>query len=138
MGKPLKDTPSDEWLVVVSLGTGLNGIGGIVHGGLAMTLLDDAMAVCAFRAAGQKPILTTRYEADFKRKIKAPCVILCRAWLDERAIDVKKEGSDGEKGKEEDRETICTRSRLEDGMGNVYLEVAARFAKRRERAKAKL
>ena len=143
LDQPMNDALSDEWLVVVSLGTGLNGPAGIVHGGLAMTLLDSAMAVRAFRAAGGKPVVTIRYEAEFKRKIRAPCVVLCRAWLHESVIDVE---NDGDKNKDrgtgddgEEREgTIRTRGRLEDGMGNVYLEATARFAKRRERARVKL
>ena len=94
--KPVSDDFFNEWHVLVSLGTGLNGPGGIVHGGLAMTLLDSAMAVHAFRAAGAKPVVTTCYEADFKRKIKAPWVFSCRAWLDKRVADVKKD-EDGKK-----------------------------------------
>ena len=141
LDKPLNDTSSDEWLVLVSLGTGLNGPGGIIHGGLTMTLLDNAMAVRARRAAGEKPVLTTQYEAEFKRKIKAPCVVLCRAWLDETVMNVNKDGrerADGDDGMGEDEETIYTRGRVEDGLGNVYLEANARFARRRVRAKANL
>ena len=140
----MNDAPSDQWLVAVSLGTGLNGPAGIVHGGLAMTLLDSAMAVRAIRAAGGKPVITTRYEAEFKRKIKAPCVVLCRAWLDESITDVKNGGDknrdryNGDDGEEQNRGTIYTRGKIEDGMGNVYLEAAAWFVNRRERAKAKL
>ncbi len=109
-----------------------------------MTLLDSAMAVRAHRAAGATPLVTTRYEAEFKRKIRAPCVVLCRAWLDERIMNVKKDGKenqervDGDDGKGGDEETIYTRGRVEDGLGNVYLEANARFARRRVRAKANL
>ena len=77
----------DEWLVLASLGTGLNGPGGIVHGGLLMTLLDSAMAVRALRGSGATSVVTTQYKAEFKRKVQAPCVVLCRARLDERAKD---------------------------------------------------
>ena len=138
LDKPLNDVSSaDEWLILVSLGTGLNGPGGIIHGGLAMTLLDNAMAVRAFRAAGEKPVVTTRYEAEFKRKIKAPCVIVCRAWLDQGAMHVGKSGKDNPERVNGDK-TIYTRGRMEDGLGNVYLEANAIFARRRVPAKAKL
>ena len=108
-----------------------------------MALLDCAMAVRASRAAGEKLVITTRYEADCKRKIKAPWVVLCRAWLDRRVADGKmeedgnKEWGNGDGGKA-DWETMLARSRVEDGMGDVYFEAKAGFAKRRERGKAKL
>ena len=46
-----------------------------------MALLDSAMAVRAFRVAGEKLGVLMRYEVGFKGKINAPCVVLCRAWL---------------------------------------------------------
>ena len=88
----MDDAVLDEWLVLVSLGTGLNGPDGIVHGRLAMTLLDSAMVVRALRATGKKPVVTQRYEVDFRRKVKVPRVVLCRAWIDSRVKDGRKDG----------------------------------------------
>ena len=138
------DLPSDEWLVLVSLGTGLNGPGGIVHGGIAMTLLDSAMAVRAVRAARGSSVVTTRYEADFRKKIKAPCVVLCRASLDERFRDVEGCGElkdpsvNGDKDLGHHSASIHTKGTVEDGRGNVYLQATAHFVNVDERAKARL
>lgn len=51
--------------------------------------------------------------------------------------DGNEESGHGDEGKA-DWETILARGRVEDGMGNVYFEAKAGFAKRRERVKAKL
>ena len=87
----------DERLVLNCLGTDLDPPRGIVHGGLAIALLGCAMAVRASRAAGDKLGITMRYETYFQRKIQAPRGILCRAWLDKRVADVKKD-EDGIRG----------------------------------------
>ena len=137
---PSIDAFSDEWLVLVSLGTGLNGLGGIVHGGIAMTLLDSAMAVRATRAVAGQPVLTTTYHATFKNKIKAPCVVLCRAWLEREASDITDEengGVDADGGAKDER-LIRTRGTVEDGMGKIYLTATAQFVKRNGRPKATL
>ena len=93
-----------------------------------MTLLDNTMGLRANHASGGKLCLTTHYEADFKRKVKAPCVVLCRAWIiDEEGSSSGDVGKGDEKGKEGRKRMLVVKGRVEDGMGTVYLEGSSRF-----------
>jgi acyl-coenzyme A thioesterase THEM4 len=112
----------EEWLVLHSLGTGLNGPKGIVHGGLLMTLLDSAMAVHAHRAY-RCPVVTIRFTTRFLRKVRAPCVVLCRAWL---------ESEENEGGR------MWTRGVIEDGEGRVLLQGDAEFVRNEKKVRPKI
>ncbi len=108
---------ANEWLVLYSLGMGLNGPGEIVHGGIVMTILDSAMAVKAFQTVGERPVVTTEFKGKLFRKVKAPNVVLCRAWVE---------------AEEGDGRVIYTGGRVEDGEGNAFLEATARFVRLEE------
>ena len=112
--KPARGTQPFEWLVLYSLGDGLNGPGGILHGGMAMALLDSAMAVTAVIVADGRAVVTTSFDAMFVRKVRPPCVVLCRAWVDKE---------DPQSGKE-----ALIRACLENGSGEVYVNAEAQFA----------
>ena len=96
---------------------GLNGPGEIVHGGIVMTILDSAMAVKAFQTVGERPVVTTEFKGKLFRKVKAPNVVLCRAWVE---------------AEEGDGRVIYTGGRVEDGEGNAFLEATARFVRLEE------
>lgn len=99
-------------LMLFSLGTGLNGPAGIIHGGLIMTLLDAATAQLAHRVT-KAPVLTTEHLTAFQQKIVGPCIVLARAWVT---------GISGN--------TIITEAQLEDGNGNIYAKTKATLLKR--------
>lgn len=99
------DTPSGDTLVVVSLGTGVNGHDGIVHGGVVVTILDEALS-----AAVRIPMFTAYLNVAFKKPVPAPSVIVCRVRV------TKKEGR---------KHWIA--GTLEDGSGGVMAEAEALY-----------
>lgn len=108
----LEELATGDLIMLFSLGTGLNGPQGIVHGGLIMTLLDAATALIALRAT-KCPVLTTRHEVTFQRKITGPCIVLARASIHHQHDN-----------------SIVTGAQLEDGAGNIYAKTTSTLLKR--------
>ena len=109
----LEELATGDLIMLFSLGTGLNGPQGIIHGGLIMTLLDAATALLAHRAT-KSPVLTTRHEIQFQRKITGPCIVLARA------STLHQQGN-----------SIVTEAQLEDAVGNIYAKTTSTLLKER-------
>ncbi|KAF8053825.1 thioesterase superfamily protein [Tricharina praecox] len=104
---------SDVTCLLVSLGTGMNGHGGILHGGIVSTLLDMATGSAVVALA-----FTAYLNVTFRKPVPTPSVVLCRGWL------VRREGR-----------KLFIRGTVEDGEGGVYAEADSLFVEVREKAK---
>ena len=76
------------------------------------------------------PIATVGFRAEFIRRVKAPCVVLVRAW----AVEIEEftgEGDDGERSAKRklrgERIKIRVTSLLEDGGGGAHVRAHADF-----------
>lgn len=107
-----EEQSTGDLIMLFSLGTGLNGPEGIVHGGCVMTLLDAVAALCARRSTGC-PVITTEQTTRFQRKIVGPCVVLARARVTQKS-----------------RKLVVTEARLEDGADSIYATATATFSTR--------
>ena len=126
------DAQNPEWRVLYSLGTGLNGPAGILHGGMLMALLDSAMASFVVYLLKGTPIVTVDFRAKFRRMGRGPCIVLARC---------KKANGSSPDDAEQNGDILRISSTLEDAEGKVLVEATAEFAERKrkgEGAKAKL
>jgi thioesterase superfamily protein 4 len=106
--------PSDKYgevLNLISLGDGVNGHVDTSHGGFIGVLLDEALGVAAenSRPPG-KSTMTAYLKIDYKKPLRTPGIVLCRARLE------KKEGR-----------KIWVKGQIEDGEGNVLSTAEALF-----------
>jgi len=91
-----KDTLAGEAIVeggvLFSLGKGVNGYPGAAHGGMVAALLDEAMGILLVRnlelgklslggGGGGRGMATARMDVTFRRPVRAPGVVVGRAWL---------------------------------------------------------
>lgn len=97
-----------EVLCLVSLGDGLNGHGGVAHGGAVAALVDVVMCTAASLHTRDRA-LTVQLTTQYKRPVATPGLYLARGWLKKR--------SGGRKA--------WFRVVLEDGDGRVYVEAEA-------------
>lgn len=100
---------TQEALVVLELGDGLNGHANIAHGGFVSVMLDDVMGV-ANTHSKPYPTFTAYLNVTFKRPVPTPSVLLCRGWISKM---------DGRK-----RYSHAT---IENGSGEVYATADALF-----------
>ena len=91
-------TNASETCTFFSLGDGMNGHEGILHGGIVSTCLDIGMAVPINASA-----FTAFLKIDFKQPLLTPNIVVCRARL------TKREGR-----------KFWIEGTLEDGHGTVY------------------
>jgi acyl-coenzyme A thioesterase PaaI-like protein len=96
------DTP--EAILLVSLGTEVDGGTNRLHGGVTATLLDQVMGTL-ISYVYQYTCATSDLQVKYRKAVDTPCVLLCRAKL------VKEKGR-----------WIETRAWLEDGKGTVFAE----------------
>jgi hypothetical protein len=108
------DGPGDpESLILVSLGSGLDGGKQRLHGGVIATLLDQVMGVL-ISFLHENTSATAEMKVKYKKVITTPAVVLCRASI------VKEKGR-----------WIETKGCIEDGRGNVFAEGSGSFVKSR-------
>lgn len=62
--------------------------GGVVHGGVSMTLADNAMGVAAWHAAGERPTATIEFGMKFIAAGKAGGPLYGRAEIERRTKDL--------------------------------------------------
>ena len=100
-----------EILNLVSIGSGINGHVDTSHGGFIGVLLDEALGVAAEKARpADKSTMTAFLKINYKKPVRTPSVVLCRARLD------KKEGR-----------KLWVTGQIEDGEGNVMSTAEALF-----------
>lgn len=114
---PHPDNPnpsSGEYRLLLSLGLDLAGWEGIIHGGVSMMILDEAMQELAFTEM-QGVTATRDFTCKFERPLKLPGIVMARAWAEERP------GSTSRK--------IWVRCSIEDVNGTVFVSARALFIK---------
>jgi acyl-coenzyme A thioesterase PaaI-like protein len=114
-GKEKPDTQAaldePEALILVSLGSGIDGATHRLHGGVTATLLDQVMGVL-ISFTHENTSATAELNVKYKKVITTPCVVLCRARI------VREAGR-----------WIETVGSVEDGEGVVFAEGRGSFVK---------
>ncbi|KAF2491928.1 hypothetical protein BU16DRAFT_98405 [Lophium mytilinum] len=107
------EPPAHENYIIVSVGDGLDGADGRLHGGFSAALLDQVMGGCAVMCnnMGSSPATKEMY-VRFRKPVATPGVILARATVE------KVEGK-----------RTWVKGWVEDGMGTVYAEGKATFVR---------
>ncbi|QUC19360.1 uncharacterized protein UV8b_03601 [Ustilaginoidea virens] len=108
--------PVDRVDALFALGDGLTGYRGLLHGGMAATLVDEAMGTVneINTALGKRGLVherssvTARLEMEFRRPVRLPAVVRVTSWT---------EGIDGRKTR--------VRCELRDGQGVVLATAAS-------------
>lgn len=101
-----------ELRVLAMLGSGMDGHLHTAHGGVAATLLDEAMGTLAgIHKTPGKPIFTAFIHVDYKNPLPTPRAVMIKAALDAR--------SGGRK--------LYIRATIEDGNGTIFSAAEALF-----------
>lgn len=91
-----------EALVLVSLGSGLDGHNGVAHGGTTAVLFDECLSYAAVMHL-KPPFVTGEQKVIYKKPVRTPGLILIRCWADK--IEGRK---------------IWIKGTMEDGHGGIY------------------
>lgn len=108
-----------ETRIIVSLGTGVNGIVGVAHGGLVAFLLDEVTGVPVYVGIPGY-FLTAEMKVTYRRPVATPAVVLCRSWVEERGV------VDGGR-------KVRVKGTVEDGRGEVLARGETLFVRLKER-----
>lgn len=100
---------SPSLFLLLSLGPGLDGHKGIMHGGMFGFILDQATGMCAMFTA-DSAVTTAEMTLHYKQRLPLPSVVLCRS------VVTKREGR-----------KFWVRGTIEDGAGAVFCEAASIF-----------
>ena len=111
---------SPDFILLLSLGTGIGGFQGVAHGGFSALIMDQVMGMCASITFGPSGV-TAESWLKFKKSIRIPGIVVCRAV----ATKVR------------DRRIIIEGS-IEDGSGAVYCEAGSVYTLRKQLPKASL
>ena len=98
------DSPniSPMFVLLLSLGSGLDGYNKVLHGGMFGVIFDQASSMCAIHTAGPTAV-TAGMNIQYFERVNLPSVVLCRT------VAIRKEGR-----------KLWTRGTIEDGTGTVY------------------
>lgn len=108
---PASGTRKGESITILKIGSGVNGHIDICHGGFVSVLLDEVIGLAADDVRPRdKSTMTAYLKVDYKKPVRTPAVVLCRAWV---------EKSEGRK--------LFGRGTVEDGEGVVLAEGEALF-----------
>ncbi|KAF4612545.1 hypothetical protein G7Y89_g15588 [Cudoniella acicularis] len=100
-----------EVLACLSLGSGVNGHHDTCHGGFVSVLLDEACGnAVLWETPDDKATMTAYLRVDYKKPVRTPGKILCRASVE------RKEGK-----------KVWVKGSLEDGTGTVYATAETLF-----------
>lgn len=102
----LEPNISPEYILLLSLGTGLGSFAEAIHGGAAAAILDQGISVASTRTGG--PAWTKELSVQFKKSIRLPGVVACRSVVTSR------------QGR-----SLWVSSKIVDGEGTVYCEAKA-------------
>ena len=100
---------SPALLVLMSLGSGLQGHKGLLHGGIMGATLDQVTSMCAVLTAGPKSV-TADLNIRYKKSVPLPSVMLCRA-----------------KATKRDGRRLSVLGTIEDGTGTIFCEADSVF-----------
>ena len=100
---------SPAFFLLLSLGSGLEGYRGTLHGGVSGVIMDQATSMCAILTAGPRA-KTAEMTLRYRKSVPLPSVVLCRT------VAAKREGR-----------KIWVRGTLEDGTGAAYCEADVLF-----------
>ena len=105
------ETPhlSPAFYLLLSLGAGLDGHKGILHGGVLSLIMDQASSICAVMTAGPTAV-TAEMTLRYRKSVPLPSVVLCRT------VVIRREGR-----------KLWTRGTIEDGAGMVYCDAESTF-----------
>ena len=98
------DGLSPPVFMLMSLGSGLEGHKGILHGGMMGAMMDYVMSMIALFTAGPN-MVTAELNVRYKRSVSLPGVVLCRAKA------TKREGR-----------KVLIQGTLENGTGTIFCE----------------
>lgn len=98
----VEDPDAPEAIILVSIGSGIDGGTNRLHGGVTATLLDQVMGSLISQVY-EHTCATSDLSVKYKAAVNTPCILLCRAKLIR------------EKGR-----WIETRGWVEDGRGKVF------------------
>lgn len=106
------DNDYGETRVLIVLGSGMNGHLHTAHGGVAATLLDEAMGIVAvIHKTPGRLVFTAFMHVDYKKPLPTPSVAMIKAKLDPRSCGRK----------------LYIRATLEDGNGTIFTAAEALF-----------
>ncbi|KAK0510696.1 hypothetical protein JMJ35_007128 [Cladonia borealis] len=105
---------SPSFFLLLSLGPGLDGYNGNLHGGMLGIIIDQATSMCAIGAAGPTAA-TAEMTLRYKKRSPLPSMVLCRS------VVTKWEGR-----------KLWLRGTIEDGAGTVFCEADSVFVTRNE------
>jgi thioesterase superfamily protein 4 len=106
------DIDYGEVRVLIVLGSGMDGHLHTAHGGVAATLLDEAMGtVAGIHKTPGRSIFTAFMHVDYKKPLPTPSVVMIKAKLDPRSRGRK----------------LYIRATLEDGTGTIFTAAEALF-----------
>ena len=115
---PNREEEIEEVRMLFSLGSGVDGMGGICHGGLVGLMLDEVLSLMVAVVTGSFAHFTVELNVGFKNSLGTPRVVLCRAWLN------AENPSQGRK--------VWVNGTVEDGEGGVFAVGDALFVRMRE------
>ena len=104
---------SPALFLLMSLGSGLEGYKGILHGGMMGAVMDQVTSMCAVFTAGPK-VVTADLNLTYKKSVSLPSVVLCSAKATRR---------EGRK--------LWVQGTIEDGTGTIFCQADAVFVTER-------
>ena len=107
IGKNLTTEDFGETRILLSLGTGIDGIAGVLHGGLIGFLLDEVTGVPVYVQA-EGYFVTGEMKIRYLKPVTTPGVILCRSWVEAESNERIHEGK-----------KLKVIGIVEDGMGEI-------------------
>jgi acyl-coenzyme A thioesterase PaaI-like protein len=105
--------------MLVSLGPHMNGHPDVLHGGIAVMLMDEAVSSCGLaelrldRGVGSG-MFTRSVQVTYSGIVKTPGVVRVRAWKDTSGLIAGEKWGEGRK--------LWTKACIEDGEGRILVE----------------
>jgi acyl-coenzyme A thioesterase PaaI-like protein len=112
-------TTENELTMLVSLGPHMNWHPEILHGGIAVMLMDEAVAFCILAELGLESgvgsgIFTRSLQVTYNGAVKTPGVVRVRAWKDTADLKQGEKWGEGRK--------LWTKVCIQDGEGKLLVE----------------
>ncbi|MCJ1261433.1 hypothetical protein MMC22_001297 [Lobaria immixta] len=108
--EPAREPTQGQLYALLSLGSDMNGLVDVAHGGLLSVLLDEIMGVLAYTEQKQE-LVTATLNVKFLKPLPTPEVVLCKASM----------------ARAPERRKFWTQGSIEDGTGGVYATGEALF-----------
>jgi acyl-coenzyme A thioesterase PaaI-like protein len=105
-------TKGGEYRLLLSLGPALSGWKGMCHGGMLLSICDEAMQELAATEL-RSPTVTRELTTKFERPVPVPGVVMARAWPEETPSCTTRK--------------VWVQCQIEDGSGTVFVKGRALF-----------